>query len=505
MCKEKFHRGGVIVRKSLLDWRFPFGFVALFLGLGAPVALWMNWTDPVVFQFFRQPWPSITVEFFAMGCAATLFCLPLVWVLSSRVLDLFAFFLAQNALLVSGYFFLGTTAWRLETFARDILQNGSLVVAVNALGFAMLFASMGAIYFLAWKMQARLPALRASPEEYDARLTWFLRAAGIGVAFVLCLPMVKTGVIPMLAEDPVAARTAMQQSDLQRALYNLGTALMPFVTGGLMLLCTRKPLRIFGPDGWIVGMILLIQLLSGNRFPLAVAFFVTITLVTVERKWPRPLLVVGYVAFMVLLTGVSGFTGILRQDREALEGTNVVAASLEQAFVGDNLIDTRDAAWVFSQWDFEPLMGQTYLGGLVSMMPSGIFPQKKQWHLGLTGIRIVGWDPERHFGLRITFFGESFLNFGPAGVVGLGFVMGCLFGALLRVLHLISRKKPPCLHYSLKTVILMQMCMPLANTSDAFTFWAMGAFVALQWMCIDLPILYRANRSNEILRASSRI
>jgi len=484
-----------------LDWRFPLSFGLAALCLLGPAAWWLGAVNPIPFKSFMQPWPVPWAEMLAGGCVAVLFCAPLAWVLTSRVLDLFAFFMAQNALLIGGYFFLGVTAWRIEPVARDILRGGSLVVAVNALGFAVLFLAMGTTYYLARSARARLPALRAGPEEYDARLTWFLRAAGLAVAFVLCLPMAHAGVIPMLADDPVAARTAIQQSDIERALYNLGTALMPFVTGGLLLLCSRHPLRLLGPDGWIVGILLLIQLLSGNRFPLAIAFFVTITLVTVERKWPRPLLAVAYIAFMFLLTGASGFTGMLRQDRGAIEGKNVVVASLEEAFVGDNLIDTRDAAWVMSQWDFEPLLGQTYLGGLVAMMPSGIFPLKKQWHLGLTGIRIVGWDPEKHFGLRITFFGESFLNFGPAGVVILGLIMGCLFGTLLRVMHLISAKKPPCLHYSLKTVILMQMCMPLANTSDAFTFWAMGAFVFLQWMCIDLPFLYKTNHGNELLRA----
>lgn len=457
-----------------------------------PLALWTNVSDPRLLKGFMGPWPVPWAETLAVLLVILLMGVPLLWVMTSRVLDLFAFFMAQNALLIAGYFFLGTTAWKIEGVGREILQGGSLVVLINAIGFGVLFSAMALTYLTARLTQARVPALHASPQEYDRRFTVFLRFAGLGVAFVLALPMARYGVIPMLAPDPAAARAVIASSDIERAFYNLGTALVPFVTGGLLLLITRHPLRIFGFDGMVAAAVMLIQLLSGNRFPLAIAFFVTITLVTVERRWPRPLLLVGFAAFMLLLTGVSGFTGMLRQNKAALDdGKNVVEQSLQQAFYGDNLIDTRDAAWVLSQWDFEPLLGRTYLGGLASMIPSGIFPQKKQWHLGLTGVRIVGWDPDQHFGLRITFFGEAFLNFGVAGVVVLGALMGSLFGLLLRTLHLIAAKRPPCLHYSLKTVVLMQMCMPLANTSDAFTFWAMAGFLFLQWIAVDLLILFK--------------
>ncbi|HEY5792523.1 MAG TPA: O-antigen polymerase, partial [Chthoniobacterales bacterium] len=224
--------------------------------------------------------------------------------------------------------------------------------------------------------------------------------------------------------------------------------------------------------------------------------------VTLEKKLPRPVLVAAFAASLFLFAGLSGFTAILRQDRSALDEGNIVGQSLREAFLGDNLIDLRDAAWVFSEWDFEPLNGKTYLGGLTAMLPSGVFPQKKEWHLGLTGVRMVGWNPDEHFGLRITFFGESFLNFGPAGVVGLAVIMGCLFGGLLRTLHLISAKRPPCLYCGLKVVVMMQMCLPLANTSDAFTFWSMGAFLVLQWLAVGLPPrLRRLNASDPSVSA----
>lgn len=425
----------------------------------------------------------------AAGLAAALIVLPVAWVMASGVLDLFAFFLVQNALLIAGYFFLGVTAWKLDGVGPGILRAGPLVVLINAIGFAVLFAAMGVTYFTSALRQVRLQPLRAAPGDYDFRVKWFLRVAGLAITCILALPMARTGVIPLFAADAALARAGNMESDLQRALYNLGAGLMPFVTAGLAVLIARKPLRLLGMDGMLAASSVLMQLLSGNRFPLAIAAFVALTLLSMERRLPRVLLLGAFAACMVFFTGLSGFTGLLRQDRDQLTEGNAVLNSVQAAFTGDNLIDVRDAAWVLSQWDFDPLMGRTYLGGLASMLPSGVFPQKKEWHLGLTGVRIVGWDDQNHFGLRITFFGEAFLNFGLAGVLALGTVLGILFGTLLRAVHQAAQKRPSCLHYNLKLVVLMQMCMPLANTSDAFTFWGMCGFLALQWLAVDLTLI----------------
>ena len=453
-----------------------------------PLGLWSGLYDPRLLASFMvapsAPWANAT----ASALAATLIVIPVAWVLVSGVLDLFAFFLVQNALLIVGFFFLQITAWRLDAVAPEILLAGPLVVLINAIGFAVLFIVMGMTYFTGALRNVRLQPLHSAPEEYDVRVKWFLRAAGLAVTCIIALPMVRTGVIPLLAENAAEARAANMESDLQRALYNLGAGLMPFVTAGLAVLCTRKPLRLFGIDGMLAATNTLMQLLSGNRFPLAIACFVTFTLLTMERRFPRVILIAGFAVCMFFFTGLSGFTGLLRADRDQLTEGNPVVNSMEAAFTGDNLIDVRDAAWVLSQWDFDPLMGRTYLGGLAAMVPSGIFPQKKEWHLGLTGVRIVGWDDNNHFGLRVTFFGEAFLNFGLAGILALGVVLGMLFGSLLRAVHQASEKRPPCLHYNLKLVVLMQMCMPLANTSDAFTFWAMCGFLFLQWLAVDFTL-----------------
>lgn len=469
----------------VLTWRFPMQAILLMALLMIPIFTWSELYNPIVLKKLalsrKEDWASIV----AGMTTIVLLLVPLLWVVKSRIVDIFALCLSQNALLMGGYFFLPTTAFRMGRLGEAIERTGALVVLLNAIGFTVLLLAMGVTYLVAKRVQARIGSLPAQPEVCDARLIWLLRLAGLLVMAVLAFPMAMSGTIPLLAADAAQARFAMVQSDTARAAYHAGTAILPFITGGLVMFIIRNPLRLLGIDGWIALMILVIQTLTSNRLPIAITLFVILSLITVEKRWPRPLLMLTFGGFLLFFTFLTGFTSILRENRGQLEQKNVIVSSLSQAFLGDNLIDVRDASWVFSQWDYEPLLGKTYLGGLVAMIPSGIFPMKKEWHLGLTAIRIVGWDPEEHFGLRITFFGESFLNFGLAGVIGLATILGIIFGTLLRALHLIAEKRPSCLHWSLRTVMLMQMCLPLTNTSDAFTFWAILAFLILQWFFVD--------------------
>jgi oligosaccharide repeat unit polymerase len=472
----------------VLSWPLPAQIAILIAALLGPLAVGFGAAQPLLFGDFSDLAGSPWVAAVAGVMAAGLFIIPVIWTLASRKMDLLALTLAQNGLIIAGYFFLNVTAYNLQNQGTGILNAAPLVVFINAAGFALFLLSLGATYLLAVLSRARLAPLVDQPENYDRRLRKLLIATGFLAGAVITLPMAASGTIPMLAADPVAARFDMIKSDVARALYHMGTALLPFVVGGLLAGIMRRPALLFRIDGALVMGIVVAQILTSNRLPLAITLIVTTTLLSMERRWPRILLLAAFAGYIVLFTGLSGFTSILRQDRSALEDGNIVRQSVSEAFLGDNLIDLRDASWVFSHWNHDPLMGKTYLGGLVAMVPSGIFPQKKEWHLGLTGVRIVGWNPEHHFGLRITFFGEAFLNFGWIGVAAIALILGSIFGVLLRMLHLAGSKSPPCLAKNLKIAILMQMTFPLANTSDAFTSWSMLVLLTVMWLWVDLPL-----------------
>ncbi len=485
-------RGLVREDDSFLRLR-PLPFLVLLAGIalaGITIGFFTGTTDPGMLRSLTEGFPASWPGPCAALTIGFLLVAPMIWVIASDSLDLIAFFLAWEAMIMCGYFFLGVTAWKLDGgLGPGILATAPLVVLINSVGFAIFLGVMGFTYALLKRFRIGLAELRGSSHEGDVRLKWVLRLTGLLTILILVLPMGITGIIPMFVSDPSAGeidpRLMVTESSSLRALYNLGYGLMPFITAGLALFCIRRARRFFGIDGILIVALMLAQLLSGNRFPLALAGITTLCLISMEWRIPRFLLVGSFALYMLFFTALGGLTGLLRWDRGLLSEGNPIIHSIEAAFTGNNLIDVRDASWVISQWDFQPLNGITYLGGLTAFLPSGLFPQKKDWHLGLTAVRIVGWDDAKHPGLRITFFGEAFLNFGLAGVMTLGTILGVLFGTLLRLFHQAAGERPSSLNRNLRILILMEMALHLSNTSNAFSFWALALFLLIQWLFVD--------------------
>lgn len=464
-----------------ISWPLPIaGVLAVFAVMLAAI-VWFGLDNPNLFPgFFHILWGAALPSFTASATIFILLLVPIVWMLVARRVDFAAIWIMQNGLLAGGYFFLGETAYALSLpeVAQSILDAGASIVFVNALGFLVLLTTLGLTNLFTRFSRAGVNPLPNPPEIYDSRLLILLRvAAAVGIAIV-ALAMAVAHTIPMLAADEEAARYAFTQNSLTRPLFNLNMALLPFVGGGLMTLFFRNPRRVW--DGILGGGLLMMQLLSGDRYPLSVAAMVFVSLMSMEKKWPRWLVLVSVATYFFLFVGLSGLTGLWRTNKEAFSSPqSIVSESFRTAYTGDNLIDYRDGSWVFGQWDKVPLHGITYVGGLAEMMPSAIFPMKKQWHMGKVALKIVGWEEhDDHYGLRISSFAESFLNFGFVGVIGLAVIFGILIGMLSRHLSLLSNgDHPPCLARNLSAVILLQMLIIWSNTSDAFMFWALFAFL----------------------------
>ncbi len=473
----------ILSLKLLLPWLF------ILLGISIPLIAWSGAYDPIAWKNYDAPWPNtVSITLVCLLCGA-LTLIPLIWVITQRTLDLLTLALAQNALIFGGYFYFDQTAAHLSESTYAIIQMSGLVVLLNAVGFACFFLSLGLTYFMACFGGYRLPALPASASGMDAKLVLLIRVLSLFCAISIAMPMVLTRTIPLLSSNGSEARLDLvMESDAGRAIYHMGTALLPFIVATLIIVMVRQPKRIFGWDGVITFTMVLLQLLTSNRLPLSITLMVSLCLLTMQYRVPRWVLVAAIVSYVFLFTFLSGFTALLRNNPQALRQDDWFASSIQEAYLGDNIIDMRDGAWVLSQWDFQPLLGRTYLGGALSMLPSGLFPQKKQWHLGLTGVRIVGLPDDAHFGLRITFFGESFLNFGWAGVVLLGVILGAGYGIVLRQVHLAAQQvNQPCLTRNLILLITLQCGFPLSNTSDAFIFWVLLAVLALIALFVIMP------------------
>ena len=302
--------------------------------------------------------------------------------------------------------------WKVEggTLTRSVLING--------VGWALLIPVLAMVYVWCQHRGYRLAPMRASPEELDRRLLPFLRVVSLGLIVLILLPMAVTRAVPLVGGGQgTDVRYEMLSSGTARPLYHFATGLVPVVSAALLVSILRRWRSFpFHDLALLLGMAAL-QVLSGNRLPLAIAMFIGATLLTLEFRLPRWIFPPLYVGFLGLFMFLGGFSSLMRTERDRLKEGDPFLASLSEVYMGNNVIDLRDGAWVMGHWDFQPLLGQTYLGGLTAMAPSALFPKKHDWHLGLTAVRMVGMDPATHFGLRITFFGEAFLNFGWAGVL----------------------------------------------------------------------------------------
>jgi len=465
-------------------------FLALFFAAFIPAAYWLGLNQPVNFDLRGEPYPVLWAQCASLFVGFLLFVVPLLWILFARIIDVLALAFCLNALLIWSYFIFPESAQQLYHAEAAIFAASAQVMGIATVGFLLMLAAMLGWYGLLAVQQRRLPPLPASPEEMDRRLRWVLYPALLVVTAMVAAPIALTGAIPLLSSDPVAARLALEQSTVGRPLYNLGSSLLPTLVAATLILSLRRKhflLKIFNPAVILALMACGVQFLTSNRQPLAITGMTFFALFSMERKLPRFLLPLAVIVFFVGFTGVGGYFGILRQHRELLEEGNIVVNSFEEAFLGDNLADVRDGAWVIGEWNFQPLDGLTYLGGLASVVPSAFFPEKEQWHLGKVSLRIVNQPAEEHFGLRLGFFDEAFLNFGLAGVIGLAVLLGSWFGVALRWLHL-SARTVPCLTRNLRVTLSLQLAITLCNTGSGFVIWSLAFLLLVIWIGVELPL-----------------
>lgn len=468
-------------------------FLGIFLGLFAPLSAWLGWNDPGLFDLRGHYYPAQWAEMLAVVTMSALFLVPMCWIAVGRCVDIVALQFFLNGMIILGYFFLELTAPVIVIAQQVIMTAGEQVVAVNAIGFLTLLCSLVVCYALLSISRRQLPPLPAPREVLDRRIRWFLLPVLCVMGLMIASPMLLTGIVPLLAADPMFGRETIEKNEVARPFYNLASSMLPAIASSLLVLgLRRKSLlgKIVNLETVVVAGAMFIQLLTFNRLPLALTLLTFAALLSMEIRLPRSLLVAAAVAYIVFYLGLSGFTSIVRQDREALSEENIVAASFRDAFLGDNLSDLRDGAWVFGEWDYQPLNGMTYLGAAAAFVPSAFFPAKKDAYLGLVALRIVNWPTESHFGLRVSFFAESFLNFGVAGIVGLGVVMGNLFGYLLKKLHLAAAAPQACLARNLSILLQLQLVLTLANSSEGFVFWSLLALLFILRLVVYRPVRF---------------
>lgn len=168
------------------------------------------------------------------------------------------------------------------------------------------------------------------------------------------------------------------------------------------------------------------------------------------------------------------------------EGSFTIENGLELVsrgfFYGNNFSDTRDFAWILSCWDGEYLYGKTYLAAFLSFVPRELFAFRQEWAISMYTNSLVGFISEEMPGLRPGMFGESYLNFGWAGVAIFGWLYGfALRYADLRIKEAVKNGKDIIRGYS--HTLLFAFISALAVSA---AFWMFYLFLFLNLAMIPL-------------------
>jgi len=279
----------------------------------------------------------------------------------------------------------------------------------------------------------------------------------------------------------LGARDSISESSTERPFYNIAVSVYPVFISvlGVLYLVYKKKKYLFG-----FLIIFGFSFIFGSRGAafgsLSVLIFLHIASKGRQIGWSKIV-----VLALTLITAVLGF-GILRSGETQISGSDIFSSLL----YGNTFSDLRDFAWVLSEWDHELILGKTHLAGIISFIPSGISEFRSEWALGKVTTRIAGLTGSFHGGLRLTIFGEPYINFGLIGVMVFSFFYGYFLQEINRKIMFYIKNKHLIEAYSMTfmTVIIFSFMI----TSGFFTIYAIFLpMIVLTWA------LKKRNRSQK--------
>jgi hypothetical protein len=165
-------------------------------------------------------------------------------------------------------------------------------------------------------------------------------------------------------------------------------------------------------------------MLTATRAPLLICVSIVMTVLVWKGRFNAVFLAVGAV-FAVLIASEVALGG----DSNASTGEWTTLQG-----IGADLAEVRDLGWVLLKQD-EPYWGLTFIAGLVPI-PSFASDFTQTYHLRTVTLNAIGFPlTAAHGGLRITYSGEWYLNFGWPGVVVGGFLYGWMCSWFSSLFH----------------------------------------------------------------------
>jgi len=239
------------------------------------------------------------------------------------------------------------------------------------------------------------------------------------VLIVLAVPLIVYGLqqlggIPLLSDSPRHDRYLLNftpEHRLDTFLVNRGRELIVFPAAALAVGWFFSKWRV--ADALFVGLAVISCLLTATRAPVLIGTLI-VAVMFVWQGRVRAVILVGAVA----LAGLIASEVALGVDTGPGTGE---WTTIER--IGADVSEVRDLAWTLRKHD-EPYWGRTFLAGLLPI-PAAQSEFTETYHLRTITLNAIGIPlTAAHGGLRITYSGEWFLNFGWPGVV----IGGLLYG-----------------------------------------------------------------------------
>jgi oligosaccharide repeat unit polymerase len=171
--------------------------------------------------------------------------------------------------------------------------------------------------------------------------------------------------------------------------------------------------------------------------------------------------------------------------------TEFFASFVFLVFYGNTFSDLRDFAWVYSAWDHKFWAGRSYLAALVSFVPRFASQFRDTWGLGVLTASTVGFDPQVHPGLRPGAFGEGYFNFGLAGVVAVGLMLGIVARRVDTDVKVALAPPRPSMMKAFASSMLLGVVGSFAVSSGFSGLYVLAGVYLFSWLCVSVERLFR--------------
>lgn len=347
-----------------------------------------------------------------------------VWIISFRRtgwgidlwhFDLFMGFIISNFI---QYPFISSTLNYLALGERSffVRETAESILFINILGYIFIYLGRF-IYDSIYRNGVKLNYLEKIVYN-NISSDFVVRSFGVVCLFLACLFVliqIKMGVLG----NP---RAYFLMDPTYRALYNGLSSIMSIITTFFIIRILDKKCRM----DVVIGMLLIISnVFMGARAIFIGSILTFATYYIYKHKGIVRLWQVAFCSFTLLFFLI--FATSFRGDVD-LNGMSIYEVLLGLFFYGNSFSDLRDGALFFSYNGDELLYGKTYIAAMMSFVPRALSDFREMWAIGVVTASTVGYDTFLHPGLRISKFGEMFLNFGYIGIA----ILGMCYGYFLR-------------------------------------------------------------------------